>query len=211
MSRSPLIARAFALGIVVVLHALVLAGFLGRWRVGLATELQSDARLSEKEAPMVASIISFGAAESRIPADRGPVPDGRGLSFKQTSIDIPLRTPVWQAEDEGSGATATPPPVAGRTGLYCEVHIHQSPQGRVQAIDFGECTGDSVWQRTLLRTIEQAAQLLDPTPGAQFPSVRTLTVKTNSLSAVMLAQQLSSVELFENQTRALLGDSSHSF
>jgi hypothetical protein len=76
----------------------------------------------------------------------------------------------------------------------------------VQAIDFGECTGDIVWQHTLLQTIERAAQLVVPAADAQFPPVRTLTVSTNKLSPVMLAEQLSSTEMFENQTNPKVDD-----
>jgi hypothetical protein len=126
-----------------------------------------------------------------------------GLASVPTPADIPTSIPTWSAEDEPAPATAQPAPSAGRTGLYCEIHIHQSPAGRVEAIDFGECTGDFVWQHTLLQTVERAAQLIDPTPNARFPPVRTLTVGTDNLSPVLLAQQLSSTDLFEKQTTSI--------
>src|SRR6185437_7723823 len=190
MRCSSLISRATVLGTVILVHAIALAGFLSRWHVGLATELQSDTPLSQTQAPMIASIVSLGPERNHGPADLGPPSDSLRLFAKQISIDIPIPAPVWPPEDDGQAATAAPHPAAGRTGRYCEVHIHQSPQGRLQAVDFGECTGDVVWQRTLLETIERAARLLDPAPGAHFPAVRTFTVRANGLSAVVLAQQL---------------------
>jgi hypothetical protein len=182
------------------LHAVVLAGFLARWRLGLPVELHPDAHPSETLTPIVASIISFGTENPKAKASLAAPLDAGDFASVPTHADIPTSVPSWSAEEEPAPATAQPIPSAGRTGLYCEIHIHQSPAGRVEAVDFGECTGDFVWQHTLLQTVERAAQLIDPTPDARFPPVRTLTVGTDNLSAVLLAQQLSSATLFEKQT-----------
>jgi hypothetical protein len=155
---------------------------------------------SETVAPIVASIISLGAQDPSAKASLAAPLDAASLASMPARLDVPTSIPSWATEDEPVPATAQPAPSAGRTGLYCEIHIHQSAAGRVEAVDFGECTGDFVWQHTLLQTVERAAQLVDPTPDARFPPVRTLTVGTDNLSPVLLAQQLSSAELFEKQT-----------
>lgn len=203
MSHSGLISRGAALGVAVLLHAVVLAGFLAKWRLGLSVEVHPDAHPSETLTPIVASIISFGAADPRAKASLAGPLNADGLASVPSTRDIPTSIPAWSAEDEPAPATAQPAPSAGRTGLYCEIHIHQSLAGRVEAIDFGECTGDFVWQHTLLQTVERAAQLIDPAPDARFPPVRTLTVATDNLSPVLLAQQLSSADLFEKQTSSI--------
>src|ERR1700722_11439663 len=48
---------------------------------------------------------------------------------------------------------------SGEVRIVCEVHIHQGRAGAVQAVDLGVCTGDSEWQRSLLRSIQEAARL----------------------------------------------------
>ena len=200
MSRGDLLSRGGALCVAVLLHAVVLAGFLAKWQLGLPVDLHPDAHPSETRTPILASIISFGTEDPRAKASHAAPLDATGLAAKPARLDIPTSIPSWSAEEEPAPATAQPPPSAGRSGLYCEIHIHQSLAGRVEAIDFGECTGDFVWQHTLLRTVERAAQLIDPASDARFPPVRTLTVGSDSLSPVLLAQQLSSVDLFEKQT-----------
>ena len=201
MSRGGLISRSAALTVAVLLHAVVMAAFLAKVRLGLPVELHPHAHPSETQMPIIASIVTLGADHPDATASLEAPLDADGLASVPASLDIP--TPTWLAEDEPAPATAQPAPGAGRTGLYCEIHIHQSSAGRVEAIDFGRCTGDSIWQRALLRTVERAAQLVDPTPGARFPAVRTLTVGTDNLSAVLLAQQLSSTDLFEKQTGSI--------
>ena len=204
MSRSDLISRGAALGVAILLHAVVLAGFLARWRLGLPVDLHHpDAHPSETLTPIIASIISLGAEDPRARASLAAPLSADGLVSVPAQPDIPTSIPSWSDEDEPAPATAQPAPSAGRTGLYCEIHIHQSPAGRVEAVDFGECTGDFVWQHTLLQTVERAAQLVDPAPDARFPPVRTLTVGTDNLSPVLLAQQLSNVDLFEKQTSSI--------
>lgn len=194
-----LLARSAAIGISVVLHLAVLAGFLANLRVGLPVPLHADAHPSETETPIIASLVSVASGVST-PADSlASRLEATHLLADLPRIDLPTPMPRWPTEEDSAASSTQPAPAAGRTGLRCEIHIHQSLTGRVQAIDFGECTGDVVWQHTLLRTIQQAAQLVKPTPDAQFPPVRTLTVGTDSLSPTVLAQQLSSTEMFENQ------------
>lgn len=206
MSRSSVVWRGAAFCVSVLLHAVVLAGFLAQWRLGLPVELHPDAHPSETRMPIVASIISFGTEDPRAKAALATPLGAEGLASVPTPANITTSIPTWSAEDEPAPATAQPAPSPGRTGLYCEIHIHQSPAGRVEAIDFGECTGDFVWQHTLLQTVERAAQLVDPTPDARFPPVRTITVGTDNLSPVLLAQQLSSADLFEKQTASIHAD-----
>ena len=82
-------------------------------------------------------------------------------------------------------------PQTGEQRIVCEVHIHQGHAGAVQAIDFGACNGDSAWQRSLLRSIQEAARLVSPMEEGEFPPVRTLLMDTASPSPEVLARQLS--------------------
>ena len=54
----------------------------------------------------------------------------------------------YMLPDMESSVAAAPStaPEFGELKILCEVHIHQGHAGQVQAIDFGECIGDSVWQ-----------------------------------------------------------------
>ena len=79
----------------------------------------------------------------------------------------------------------------GEQKVLCEVHVHQSQFGQVQSVDFGECTGDSAWQRSLLSSIARAARLLSRHDDVVFPPVRTMILDTAVPSPEMLAQQLS--------------------
>jgi hypothetical protein len=192
--------RGAALCVAVLLHLVVIAGFLATWRLGLPVPQSSNAHLADVPLPVIATIISFDAGASKASASTIKPLDADSLAAPAAQFDVSVSPPAWPSEDEAAPPAAQWAPTAGRTGLHCEVHIHQSPRGRIQAIDFGECTGDAVWQHTLLRTIERAAQLVAPAPDARFPPVRTLTVNTDNLSPILLAQQLSSVELFEDKT-----------
>jgi hypothetical protein len=85
------------------------------------------------------------------------------------------------------------PPMAAVTGnlpIRCEAHIHQDSRGQVQAIDFGACTGDQVWQRRLLERLQQAADLVRPKPGASVAPVKTIVFDSDSIAPEILATQL---------------------
>jgi hypothetical protein len=86
--------------------------------------------------------------------------------------------------------TAAQSDAHGSVVFHCEVHFHQNPQGQVQAIDFGTCTGDAAWQHSLIETLQRAAQLVSAREGASFPPVRTLVFDTDALSPDLLAEQL---------------------
>ena len=122
MGRSDLISRSVALCVAVLLHAVVLSGFLAKWQLGLSVERHPDAHPSETLTPMVASIISFGSEDPRAKASRTAPMDANGLSAAPARLDIPTSIPSWSAEEEPVPVTAQPTPSAGRTGLYCEIH-----------------------------------------------------------------------------------------
>lgn len=184
VNRSVLGFRVSAASGAILLHAIVVAAFLSEWRVGILEERHTDVHPSDTQTPLIASIALDGSEnDSSAMTDNSPQATPQ-LSYKS---------------DTGSARTRTVSAV-GRSLVHCEIHIHQNPKGRVQAIDFGECTADLVWQHTLMMRIERAADLVAPAPGATFPPVRTLIVNTNHLSAVILAQQLSSADSFDIQT-----------
>jgi len=200
MTSEGLLGRGAAFSITALIHLAFLSAFLANIKVGLPVLLNPDAHPSDRAAPIIAYIVSSSTSEASMAGSSLPTLEAKQLAPVLQKFDVPTPKPEWTDEDDSSAQSAQPAPSAGRTGLRCEVHIHQSLTGQVQAIDFGACTGDRVWQHTLLQTIERAAQLVEPTPDAPFPPVRTLTVGTDNLSAVILARQLSSIEVFEHQT-----------
>jgi len=200
VASESLLARGVAFSIAGLVHLGVLAAFLAKAHVGLSVQLHPEAHPSDNVTPIIAFIVSQGAQGTKPTASSWPTLEKKQLASVSQEVDVPAAAPVWPAETDLTAQATQPAPSAGRTGLRCEVHIHQSLAGRVQAIDFGECIGDRIWQHTLLQTLERAAQLIQPTSDAQFPPVRTLTIDTDNLSPVVLAQQLSSTEMFEMQT-----------
>ena len=203
MTSEGLLDRGAAFGVAALIHLIFLYVFLANIKVGLPVLLHSDAHPSDRTTPLIADILSSTGGGAKQGSSSIPTLDAKQLAPPLQKLDIPTPHPSWPDEDHSSAQMAQAAPSVGRTGLRCEVHIHQSLTGQVQAIDFGECTGDRIWQHTLLQTIERAAQLVEPSPETPFPPVRTLTVGTDNLSAVVLAQQLSSAEMFEHQTTAL--------
>jgi len=131
-------------------------------------------------------------------------------SLQPVPIEIPELDPIALPTEPSSDPMKTHA-LLGSVQIRCEVHVHQSLQGQVQAIDFGVCTGDAEWQRTLIQSIEHAAELVEPTAGVSFPPVRTFTVATDSLSPVLLARQLSTIGSFVAETQEVdsLGAEQH--
>ena len=203
MTSDGLLDRGAAFGIAALIHLIFLSAFLANIKVGLPVLLHPDAHPSDRATPMIAYILSSTASGAKQMSSSLPTLKAQQLAPLSQKLDIPTPSPNWPDETDSSPQIAQPASSVGRTGLRCEVHIHQNLTGQVQAIDFGECTGDRIWQHTLLQTIERAAQLVAPSLDTPFPPVRTLTVGTDNLSAVILAQQLSSAEMFEHQTTAL--------
>jgi hypothetical protein len=200
-----LLPRGAAFGVALLLHVVVLSGFMAKLPVGLPVQWHADAHPSDAQAPMIATILWQGTQGSKAVDSTSPTLDAKHLASTPRPVDIP--TP--QAEGDVPGSNIQPTPAIGRTGLSCEVHIHQSPAGQVRAIDFGECTGDRVWQHALLQSIERAAQLMKPTPDARFPPVRTLAIHTSNVSPILLARQLSSTGMFAEQSMPSSREPSH--
>lgn len=96
---------------------------------------------------------------------------------------------------ETSDATRDVPELAvaktGAVTVGCEVHIHQSPRGLIEAIDFGRCSDDFVWQGRLLQSIQAAGELVALSSEGKIPPVRTFIFETDSISPDQLARQLS--------------------
>lgn len=70
----------------------------------------------------------------------------------------------------------------------------------MQAIDFGECNGDAAWQRSLIQALQSAAALVSPTSDVVFKPVRTFIFSTDSISADVMAKQLSVAEPIQVDT-----------
>jgi len=145
---------------------------------------------SRAEPIMAVTIVGGSQAEmpsgnSRNSTDRQLAhPVLREIRFEWSD---PVQLPV---EADESKATSSSAVASGIVPVHCEIHIHQRRDGQVQAIDFGVCTGDAVWQQQLLKNLQRAAGLVVVHSGNATPPVRTLILDTNTLSPEILAEQL---------------------
>ena len=187
------VARGVAAGVVVLLHGLMIAAFMHALRLGYLVVPRPEMRLSAMAVPPVAMVVTFVSSsghEKRAPPlidkdfSEGALKDVHAETIQPRDFTLP------DIESSVAAAPSTAPE-SGELRILCEVHIHQGHTGQVQAIDFGECTDDSVWQRSLLRSIQQAARLVSPMEEGEFPPVRTLILDTASPSPAVLARQLS--------------------
>lgn len=186
--------RAVACVAVCVLHLLFALAFLSRPRVGSLAFPRSNAHSfrPERSDELRLSLILLPAAPSKARPHESWAADV--VYLKHTEVAIPALA-VPSIDDIDSAAPATPEASKpGERGIRCEVHVHQSPQGRVEAIDFGTCTGDTAWQRSLIQSLQRAAELITPRAGNPFPPVRTFNLDTASISPLVLAQELSIAE-----------------
>jgi hypothetical protein len=127
-------------------------------------------------------------------------PDLAEVSLKSIRADLSpsvLQIPETDASPDVPPSAAA---ISGQIGLRCEVHVHQGPRGQVQAIDFGECNGDAAWQRSLIQALQSAVELVSPTSDVVFKPVRTFIFSTDSISADVLAKQLSVAEPIQVDT-----------
>lgn len=186
-------ARGVAAGVVVLLHGLMIAALMHALRLGYLVVSHPQAHSSAMVVPPVAMVMTFVASSGH---DKAAAPfidkDFSAGAFRDVQSEI-IQPRDFTLPDTESSVVAAPGTAtkSGEVRILCEVHIHQGHAGQVQAIDFGECSGDSVWQRSLLRSIQQAARLVSPTEQGEFPPVRTLLMDTASPSPEVLARQLS--------------------
>jgi hypothetical protein len=133
-----------------------------------------------------------------------PSPDRRARDAADVAMpDVPLdsgiRSPdipvpnlsLAEADDAAAEPTKVQAASFGPAPFHCEVHVHQSKRGAVEAVDFGACNGDSVWQQTLIQSLQRAAELVTPVSYATFAAVRTFTFDTSSVAPGEIARQLS--------------------
>ena len=192
-SPEDLLSRGAAAALVVLLHGLIIAAFMPALRLGYLVVPQSEAHLAAVTSPPVAMVATFvsssGPASATSPfLDRDPAEGA--LRDVQSEVIQPRDITLPDAQP----AAATARSIASENGevrIVCEVHIHQGSAGAVQAVDFGVCTGNLEWQRSLLHSIQEAARLLSPVREGAFPPVRTLMMDTASPSPEVLARQLS--------------------
>lgn len=124
-----------------------------------------------------------GSPESSIHSLPGP-------RLNTVKLEVPDLATIPTLEVSAKMTTAESA-VPGIIPMRCEVHIHQRGDGQVQAIDFGVCTGDAVWQEQLLGNLQRAAALVTLHSDTSLPPVRTLRLDTSSVSPEVLAEQLS--------------------
>ena len=178
---------------VVLLHGLMLAALTHAFRMGYLVvphaEGYSSAMVVPPQDMLVTFVSSVGHDKTAAPLTDKDFSKG---ALREVHAEIIQPQDFLLPEVETSVAAApSPKPKAGEVRILCEVHVHQGHSGDVQAVDFGECNGDSVWQRSLLRSIQQAARLITPAQEGEFPPVRILLMDTASPSPEVLARQLS--------------------
>ena len=200
MEQSRLRSRVAVLCATALLHATVIAALLQKLPSGVHMLAYSNGHSTQELRPPLTMIVSVESpAEPDGLHGRAPFNATTDISLQPVSVEVAELGPIPLPSDHSADAMKTHA-LLGSVQIRCEVHVHQSLRGQVQAIDFGACTGDAEWQRTLIQSIERAAELVEPTPGVSFPPVRTFTVATDSLSPVLLARQLSTVDSSAGQT-----------
>ena len=187
------ISRIVSAAVVVLLHGLTIAAMMHALRLGYLVVPRPQPRSSAMLTPTTAMVVIFVSTpdkdktEARVfdkDLSEGALRDVEPEIIQPRDFTLP-------DTDSSVASTSTPAPQSGEVRILCEVHIHQGRAGAVQAVDFGVCNGDSAWQRSLLRSIQQAARLVSPTEEGEFPPVRTLLLDTAALSPEVLARQLS--------------------
>jgi len=185
--------RASAAAVVVLLHGLIIAALMPALRLGYLVVPQPQVHLAAVTGPPVAMVATFVSSSGPVSAtspflDKDPAEGA--LRDVQAEVIQP-RDITLPDEQPSAAAVRSIASENGEVRIVCEVHIHQGSAGAVQAVDFGVCTGDLEWQRSLLHSIQQAARLLTPAQSGEFPPVRTLMMDTASPSPEVLARQLS--------------------
>jgi hypothetical protein len=183
-----------------LLHATVISALLQKLPFGVHMLTYAKGHSPEELRPPRAVIVSLESfAGPHGLRGRAPFKATADVSLQPVPIEVAEPDPIPLPSEHSADSMKTHV-LFGSVQIRCEVHVHQSLQGQVQAIDFGACTGDAEWQRTLIQSIERAAELVEPTPGVSFPPVRTFTVETDSLSPVLLARQLSTDDSSAGET-----------
>jgi hypothetical protein len=201
-------ARCAGLMAALVWHAVIIAAlFLGA-RSGTSVLWKPDAHSADLLPPR--SVIT----EVEIPLSRTSGTNQRrapsGQVAQSKSAVHSLRLAEAQSENElrttseSTVDAVSLPAVTGDVRIRCEVHIHQDVHGQVQAIDFGVCTGDQLWQRNLLEQLQQAARLIRPTENAVLAPVRTLLVDSDTIAPAILAAQLTEPAAASTKANGLL-------
>ena len=187
------LARGVTAAAVVLLHGLMLAALTHAFRVGYLIVPHAHRYSSAMVVPLQDMVVTFVSSVGRDKTSSAFTDKdlSKGaLRDVQAAIIQPRDFMLPEVETSVTAAPSSTPE-AGEVRILCEVHIHQGHAGDVQAVDFGECNGDSQWQLSLLRSIQQAARLVAPAQQGEFPPVRTLLMDTASPSPEVLARQLS--------------------
>lgn len=190
MERNRFGSRLASLCVSATIHVAVILIFLQPRPLGAPSVSPANAHSSDILPLPVAMIAVLESSPTH--AAPHPAGDEPNPALRPIPVGIPSPNEISLPPlAEAAAVAAKEPVLAGLQQIQCEVHIHQSHTGQIQAIDFGRCLGDEQWQHALMRAIEHAANLIQPSAAATFPAVRTLTVMTDAPSATLLARQLS--------------------
>jgi len=185
--------RIVPLAAALVVHAVVVGAMLSALQAGtISVRAVRDGQLERASpVPMVQAIIS-GCPNCRS-VDSSGEPLALPAPFRADRFQLRVPLPLFDVQWGTRPQSSPPLSAASRPGIgsaRCEVHIHQDRQGRVQAIDLGQCTENAAWQTALLQSLILAAARVTPSSGVRAPEL-TLTLNTNRISAVLLARLLS--------------------
>jgi hypothetical protein len=149
------------------------------------------ALLSQAEA--VTDVAIWRPSRAELSGSKSPPLSHRtvlGPKLRAIHLDLP-DLPVDHLEEITAVQGIAEPAASGIVPIRCEVHIHQRGDGQVQAIDFGSCNGDAVWQQQVLRNFQRAAELVTLHADRSAATVRTLTLDTSAVAPEIIAAQLS--------------------
>jgi hypothetical protein len=151
---------------------------------GNAQNLRASTRSAVSNGTSATTFVIVLPAETQI--DRATQ---LALTLPPLAYDISTELPALS--DISIDTPAASLPNVGTKIAKCEVHIHQNARGQLEAFDFGDCTGDAEWQRTLQLALQQAGSLIDSSGEKSFPAVRTIMFRSDNLSVLAIANTLS--------------------
>jgi hypothetical protein len=181
-----------ALLLTLVIHAILIGEFVMWPGVGATASKYDRGRSTNPvrgESPLLVTLLP---AETTTEKREGVPKSGFVVSSAvDVSADISSPAYVETSNEEKPEKIVIAVPQEGDLRRSCEVHVHQNPHGAVQAVDFGECTPDDAWQKTILLAIQRSTALMKPSPLGVFPPVRTFRFESDAISTITLAEQLS--------------------
>lgn len=177
----------------IVVHVVVIALLCHESaRFGSATTAEKDSRLAQhfELSSDSLQLLNLGPAGARTNAGNDtPAASIDPVLPAKLDVVAELPKPVDVPSDPIIAASSQE---AGNENERCEVRVHQSPYGRVEAFELGDCRGGLAWRQTMIALMRRAAALVTPASEPKFAALRTIILVDGQISPSVVAIDLSS-------------------